>query len=356
MFKDLKMILKDTRAHLMTGISHMIPFVVAGGILLAGSVMLYGKPGVPDTKFYKELFFIGVAGFELMVPILAAYIGFSISGRAALAPCAIGALVGTKMGTGFLGGLIAGLVGGIVVFYIKKLKVPKVFRSVMPMFIIPIVGTFIVAGFMQWIVGAPIATITASMTAFLNGLRGANIIFLAIIIGFMIAFDMGGPVNKVAYAFAVMLVSEKVFNIPGIVSVAIATPPIGVGLATFIAKNKFTPEERESGLAAILMGCVGITEGAIPFAAKSPLKVIPTLMIGSAVGGVTAALLKVEVMVAWGGLIVLPVTKNRIGFVIAILVGSLVTAFLLIAVMKSISAEEVKTDSEKDDVELELNF
>lgn len=356
MLNDLKVILKDTRRHLMTGVSHMIPFVVAGGILLALSVVMTGKAGVPESGVYKDLFFIGVAGFELMVPILAAYIGYSISERAALAPAAIGALVGSKMGTGFLGGLIAGLLGGIVVYYLKKIKVPKVFRSVMPIFVIPIVGTFIVAGLMQWVIGTPIAGLTTSLTNFLEGMRGANIVILATIMGCMIAFDMGGPVNKVAYAFVIMMVSEGVYNIPGISSVAVATPPIGVGLATFLARKKYTSEDREAGLAAILMGCVGITEGAIPFAAKSPLKVIPTLMAGSVVGGVTAALLKVESMAAWAGIIVLPVVKNRVGFLIALLAGSLTTAILLNLVLKNQNVEKKDEVSSSDDVDLEFGM
>ncbi|MDF3635576.1 PTS fructose-like transporter subunit EIIC, partial [Enterobacter hormaechei] len=161
--KELVHILKNTRQHLMTGVSHMIPFVVSGGILLAVSVMLYGKGAVPDAATdpnLKKLFDIGVAGLTLMVPFLAAYIGYSIAERAALAPCAIAAWVGNSFGAGFFGAIIAGIFGGIVVWYLKKLPVPKVLRSVMPIFIIPIIGTFITAGIMMWGLGEPVGSLT----------------------------------------------------------------------------------------------------------------------------------------------------------------------------------------------------
>ncbi len=209
--KELVQILKNTRQHLMTGVSHMIPFVVAGGILLAVSVMLYGKGAVPDAATdpnLKKLFDIGVAGLTLMVPFLAAYIGYSIAERSALAPCAIGAWVGNSFGAGFFGALIAGLIGGIVVHYLKKIPVHKVLRSVMPIFVIPIVGTFITAGIMMWGLGEPIGALTSSLTQWLQGMQQGSIVLLAVIMGLMLAFDMGGPVNKVAYAFMLICVAQ----------------------------------------------------------------------------------------------------------------------------------------------------
>ncbi len=349
--EDLKNILKNLRQHLMTGVSYMIPFVVAGGILLSLSVVLNGEAGVPQSGWKKDLFFIGVAGFKLMIPILAAYIGFSIADKPAIAPCAIAAWVGNEMGTGFIGALVAGVLGGIVVFYLKKIPVPKVFRSIMPIFVIPIVGTLITAGFMQWVIGAPIANMTIGLTNWLNSMRGANIILLAIIIGSMEAFDMGGPINKVAYAFVILCVSQNIINIPGISAVCVATPPIGMGLATLINKKAFSEEDRDAGIAGILMGSVGITEGAIPFAAKNPLKVIPSLMIGTSVAGAIAAALGVTCKVAWGGLIVLPLVGNKLGFIIALLAGSLTIA-LLVNFLKIGESEENKDE----DVELDISF
>ncbi|EIY4982284.1 PTS fructose transporter subunit EIIC [Klebsiella quasipneumoniae] len=249
---ELVQILKNTRQHLMTGVSHMIPFVVSGGILLAVSVMLYGKGAVPDAATdpnLKKLFDIGVAGLTLMVPFLAAYIGYSIADRAALAPCAIGAWVGNSFGAGFFGALIAGMIGGLVVYYLKKIPVHKVLRSVMPIFIIPIIGTFITAGIMMWGLGEPVGALTANLTGWLQGMREGSIVVLAIIMGLMLAFDMGGPVNKVAYAFMLICVSQGVYSVVAIAAVGIAVPPLGMGLATLIGRKYFTAEERETGKA-----------------------------------------------------------------------------------------------------------
>lgn len=351
---DLLVILKDTRKHLMTGVSYMIPFVVAGGIILAASVMLSGKGAVPDTKFLKDLFDIGVVGFTLMVPILAAYIGFSIADRPALAPAAIAGMVGAKMGAGFFGGIIAGLLAGIVVFYLKKIKVPSVFRSVMPIFVIPIIGTLICAGLMMWVLGAPIASLTSSLTEWLRGFQSGSIVVLATIMGLMIAFDMGGPVNKVAYAFAVLCVGEHIYNVAGISAVAVAVPSVGMGLASLLGGGRlYNHEEREAGKASLLMGCVGITEGAIPFAAADPLRVIPSIMFGTACGAVTAALLGVECYAAWGGLIVLPVVNGKMGFVIALAVGSVVTA-LCVNFLKSIAGARDEKLQAQDDLSFDI--
>ncbi|YBD35856.1 PTS fructose transporter subunit EIIC [Klebsiella pneumoniae] len=314
---ELVQILKNTRQHLMTGVSHMIPFVVSGGILLAVSVMLYGKGAVPDAASdpnLKKLFDIGVAGLTLMVPFLAAYIGYSISDRAALAPCAIGAWVGNSFGAGFFGALIAGMIGGLVVYYLKKIPVHKVLRSVMPIFIIPIVGTFITAGIMMWGLGEPVGALTANLTGWLQGMREGSIVVLAIIMGLMLAFDMGGPVNKVAYAFMLICVSQGVYSVVAIAAVGIAVPPLGMGLATLIGRKYFTAEERETGKAA-LMGA--------------------------------------QCYAGWGGLIVLPVVQGKLGFVAALLVGACVSAACVI-LLKAF-AKKKPTNVATDD-ELDLDF
>lgn len=355
---DLVHILKNTRQHLMTGVSHMIPFVVAGGILLAVSVMLYGKGAVPDAATsanLKKLFDIGVAGLTLMVPFLAAYIGYSIADRSALAPCAIGAWVGNSFGAGFFGALIAGLLGGIIVFYIKKIPVPKVLRSVMPIFVIPIIGTLLTAGIMMWGLGAPVGALTHHLTVGLQGMQQGSIVLLAIIMGLMIAFDMGGPVNKVAYAFMLICVAQGIYTIVAIAAVAIATPPVGLGLATLIGRKYYTTEEREAGKAAIIMGCVGITEGAIPFAAADPLRVIPSIMLGTACSAVTVALLGVKCYAGWGGLIVLPVIDGKLGFIFALLVGAVVTA-VCVNVLKSIAARKQSLKQSEKEEDLDLDF
>ena len=339
---ELVHILKNTRQHLMTGVSHMIPFVVAGGILLAVSVMLYGKGAVPDAATdpnLKKLFDIGVAGLTLMVPFLAAYIGYSIAERSALAPCAIGAWVGNSFGAGFFGALIAGIIGGIVVYYLKKIPVHKVLRSVMPIFVIPVIGTFITAGIMMWGLGEPVGALTASLTQWLQGMQQGS---------------MGGPINKVAYAFMLICVAQGVYTVVAIAAVGICVPPLGLGLATLVGRKNFSSEEREAGKAALVMGCVGVTEGAIPFAAADPLRVIPSIMLGSACGAATAALFGAQCYAGWGGLIVLPVVEGKLGYVAAVAVGAVVTA-ICVNVLKSLARKNVSQTDEKED-DLDLDF
>ena len=336
---ELVQILKNTRQHLMTGVSHMIPFVVSGGILLAVSVMLYGKGAVPDAATdpnLKKLFDIGVAGLTLMVPFLAAYIGYSISDRAALAPCAIGAWVGNSFGAGFFGALIAGIIGGLVVYYLKKIPVHKVLRSVMPIFVIPIIGTFITAGIMMWGLGEPIGALTASLTGWLQGMREGSIVILAIIMGLMLAFDMGGPVNKAAYAFGVGLLSTQTYAPMAAIMAAGMVPPLALGLATLVARNKFDKAQQEGGKAALVLGLCFITEGAIPFAARDPMRVLPCCIVGGAVTGAMSMAVGAKLMAPHGGLFVLLIPgaiTPVLGYLMAIVVGTLV-AGLSYAVLK----------------------
>ena len=341
MMNEFTGLMKRTREHLMSGVSYMIPFIVAGGILLALSVLLSGQAAEPKSSYFLDgMFKIGVAGFTLFIPILAGFIAFSMADRPGIAPGAIGGLLASQIGAGFLGGLIAGLVAGIVVFYLKKIPVSKTMRPIMPIFVIPIVGTFIVGGLMIFVIGTPIASLMAGLTTWLQSMSGANKIVLGLILGAMIAFDMGGPVNKVAYTFGVFMLGAGVYSVMGAVGVAIMTPPVGMGLATFLAPKKYTYEERENGRAAILMGMIGITEGAIPFAAADPLRVIPSLMVGSAAGAVTAMILNVGNRAPWGGWIVLPVAINIIGYIIASLVGVVITAFMVNALKKPVVEKE----------------
>ena len=363
---DLKDLFKNTRQHLMTGVSYMIPFVVAGGVLLALSVLLYGSAAVPPKgTALNQLFNIGAAGLGLMVPILAGFIAFSMVDRPGIAPGVIGGYLAGQIGAGFLGGIIAGLFAGLVVFYLKKIKVPSVMRSVMPIFVIPLVGTFLVGGLMVWVVGQPIAGVMIAMKAWLEGLGTGNLVLLGVILGLMIAFDMGGPVNKVAYAFGVAMVgtidpatgmaAPIALKIMAGIGVAICTPPIGMGVATFLAPKKYTTEEREAGKAGILMGLIGITEGAIPFAASDPFRVIPSIMVGSAVGSVTAMLLGAGNPAPWGGWIVLPVSTGGFGYVIATLVGVAVTALMVNALKRTVKVDESKIVTSKNE-EIEIDF
>ena len=363
---DLKSLFKNTRQHLMTGVSYMIPFVVAGGVLLALSVLLYGTAATPPKgTALNDLFNIGAAGLGMMVPILGGFIAYSMVDRPGIAPGAIGGYLAGQIGAGFLGGIVAGLLAGLVVFYLKKIKVPSIMRSVMPIFVIPLVGTFVVGGLMVWVLGHPIANAMVGMRAWLNGMGTGNIVALGIILGLMIAFDMGGPVNKVAYGFGAAMVgtidpatgmaAPIALKIMAGIGVAICTPPIGMGVATFLAPKKYTTEEKEAGKAGILMGLIGITEGAIPFAAADPLRVIPSIMVGSACGSVTAMLLGAGNPAPWGGWIVLPVASGKFGYIIGTAVGVVVTA-LIVNTLKKTVKEETKKSSSADNEGIELEF
>lgn len=347
-------LLKDTRKHLVTGVSYMLPFVVAGGVLLALSVMLSGTPSAPESGILKDIWDIGVGGMSLFVPIMGGFIAFSMVDRPGIAPGAIGAYLANSIGAGFLGGMLAGILAGIVVYYLKRIKVPPIMRSIMPIFIIPLVGTFVVGGLIVWVLGIPIAALMTNLTTWLNGMSGTSKVLLGIILGSMIAFDMGGPLNKVAFGFAVGLVATNP-QVMAAVGVAICTPPLGLALATFIAPKKFTTEEKESGKAAIIMGLIGITEGAIPFAAADPLRVIPSIMVGGAAGSVTSLLLNAANHAPWGGWIVLPVVENIFGYIIATIVGVVVTALMVSALKKPASELPIDTQEDLGD-ELDIDF
>ncbi len=349
----MKEMMKNTRQHLMTGVSYMIPFVVAGGVLLALAVMISGKAAVPDTGILKAMSDIGIAGLTLFVPVLGGFIAFSMVDRPGIAPGMIGAYLANSVGAGFLGGIAAGILAGIVVFYLKKIKVPSVMRSVMPIFVIPLVGTLTVGLLITYVIGQPIANVMVGLNGWLGSMQGSSKIVLGIILGSMMAFDMGGPVNKTAYFFASGLILTHP-ELMGAVGVAICTPPLGMALATFIAPKKYRTEEREAGKAALIMGFIGITEGAIPFAASDPLRVIPAIVLGGAAGSVTAFLVGAANHAPWGGWIVLPVVENRLGYIFATLVGVAVTAFVVNFLKKEVSDEVTETGGNMD--ELDISF
>lgn len=349
---DLVKILKDTRKYLMTGVSYMIPFVVTGGVILAVSVMLSGQTAVPDAGILGKIAQIGSAGLGLMVPILSGYIAFSISDRAALAPGIIGGYLANSVGAGFIGGLISGILAGIIVYYLKKVKVPSALRSVMPIFIIPLVGSFVVSGIMLFAVGEPIAALMQGLTNWLENMGSANIALLAFILGAMNNVDMGGPIGKVSYGFGTAMLSnidpatglplESSLMIMAAVGVSCAIPPLACGISTLLFQNKFTTEEKEAGKAALIMGTVSISEGAIPFAATDPLRVIPSLIISGGVGAAIAALFGAGNPVPWGGLIVAPVVNNPLVYVAAILIGSFLGAVLIGLLKKEPREDKLK--------------
>jgi fructose-specific PTS system IIC-like component len=332
----------------------MIPFVVAGGVLLALAVMISGQAAVPDTGILKAISDVGIAGLTLFVPILGGFIAFSMVDRPGIAPGMISAYLANQVGGGFLGGMIAGLVAGIVVFYLKQIKVPPVMRSVMPIFIIPLVGTLISGLIIVLLLGQPIANLMVALNSWLEGMQGASKVVLGLILGSMIAFDMGGPVNKTAFFFAVALI-ETHPELMAAVAVPVCTPPLGLGLATLIKPKKFNVEEREAGKAALIMGTIGITEGAIPFAAADPVKVIPSIVAGGAAASITSLLLGAANHAPWGGLIVLPVVTGRIQYFIAVLVGMAVTALVVTMLKKNVTEDVVNTSAINDEVNIEFD-
>ncbi|AJQ62423.1 PTS system mannose-specific EIIBCA component ManP (plasmid) [Bacillus thuringiensis serovar morrisoni str. 4AA1] len=337
--------------HLMNGVSFMVPFIVVGGLLIAIALTLGGEktPGglmIPDGSFWKTIEQIGGASFTFMVPILAGYIAYSIADKPGLVPgmiggyiAATGSFYGSESGAGFLGGIIAGFLAGYVALGIKKIKVPKAIQPIMPIIIIPVFASLVVGLAFIFIIGAPVAQAFESLTAWLAGMQGSSSILLALILGAMISFDMGGPVNKVAFLFGSAMIGEGNYEIMGPIAAAICIPPIGMGLATFVGKRKFQESEREMGKASFTMGLFGITEGAIPFAAQDPLRVIPSIMAGSMTGAVIAMIGHVGDRVAHGGPIVavLGAVDNVFMFFVAVIVGSVVTAIVVNVLKKDIS-------------------
>ncbi|MDC3411962.1 PTS fructose transporter subunit IIABC [Aquibacillus sp. 3ASR75-11] len=336
--------------HLMNGVSYMVPFIVVGGLLIALALTIGGEqtPGgivIPEDSIWKKIESLGGTAFMFMVPILAGFIAVSIADRPGLVPGMIGGYIaangsfyGSDAGAGFIGGIIAGFLAGYVALAIKKLKVPKAIQPVMPIIFIPIISSVITGLLFIFVIGAPIAQVFEGLTAMLAGMQGASSILLAVILGAMIAFDMGGPFNKVAFLFGSAMIAEGNYEIMGPIAVAICIPPIGMGLATFMNKKKYLPNEREAGKASFTMGFFGITEGAIPFAAQDPLRVIPSIMVGSMVGSVIAMLGNVGDKVAHGGPIVavLGAVDNVVFFFIAATAGILVTAFMVNMLKKDV--------------------
>lgn len=366
---DQKSGLQMVYQHLMNGVSFMVPFIVVGGLLMAIALTLGGNATpeglkIPEDSFWKSIENIGSLAFSFMVPILAGYIAVSIADKPGLVPGMIGGAIaadgsfyGSEAGAGFLGGIVAGFLAGYIAKWIKNIKIPKAMAPIMPIIIIPIISSIIVGLIFIFVIGAPIASIFEGLTTWLKGMQGANSVILALIIGAMIAFDMGGPVNKVAFLFGSALIAEGNYSVMGMVAVAVCTPPIGLGLATFFNKRKFNKGEIEMGKASFTMGLFGITEGAIPFAAQDPLRIIPANMVGAMVAAVIASIGGVGDRVAHGGPIVavLGGIDKILWFFIAVIVGSIVT-MLVTLLLKKKEKSLVKTDTADSDSNLTSSF
>ncbi len=330
--------------HLMTGVSFMLPFVVAGGLLIAIAFALGGIYVYEDQyagTLGHTLFQIGAKGaFTLMVPALAGYIAWSIADRPGLAPGMTGGVIAGTIGAGFLGGIVAGFIAGYGVLWLNRaIKLPKTLQGLKPVLILPLLGTALTGLLMYYVVGEPTARLLATITAFLQGMQGTSAALLGLLLGGMMAVDMGGPVNKAAYAFATTLIAANVLEPMAAVMCAGMVPPIALAVACRLLPARFTPEEREAGNAAFVLGLAFVTEGAIPFAARDPLRVIPSLIAGSAVAGAICMALGVAQRVPHGGLFVLPIPNavtNLTGFGIALVAGTAVSVLALALVKRRI--------------------
>jgi PTS system fructose-specific IIC component len=372
------------RQWLMTGVSYMIPFVAAGGIMIAIGFMLAqvagGKTGaIVVTKLYSltgppvpnpthivnivtnfnpadgmhwaALFFlVGGAAFGFLVPILSGFIAFAIADRPGLAPGIVGGFIAFTIGAGFLGGIATGFIGGFIALWISRWKVPKGIRGVMPVVVIPLVSVFITGAVLILILGRPLKALSDGLASWLNSLTGSNLILLGVLLGLMMAFDMGGPVNKVAYTFATtglataaLATGGTSLKIMAAVMAAGMTPPLGLALATTIRRHLFSEAERENGQAAWLLGASFITEGAIPFAAADPLRVIPSCMLGSGVTGGLVMLFGSTLRAPHGGIWVTPLIGNPLLYLLAIAIGTVITAAAVIA-LKAAGPGPVKTE------------
>lgn len=332
--------------HLLTGVSYMLPIVVAGGLCIALSFVFGIQAFKEQGTLAAALMDIGSgAAFKLMIPILSGYIAYSIADRPGLTPGLIGGMLAVNLEAGFLGGIISGFLGGYIALVIRdRINLPQHFEGLKPVLVIPLLSTLAVGLLMIYVVGAPVKTIMDTMTHFLQGMGSTNAVILGLILGSMMAVDMGGPVNKAAYTFAVGLLTSDTYMPMAAVMAAGMTPPLGISIATLIGGSRFTQAEREAGKAAGVLGLSFITEGAIPFAAKDPLRVIPSLIVGSAVTGAMSMYFGVELHAPHGGIFVLaiPNAVNHLGwYALAILTGTIVTTIALLILKPSLEEPKV---------------
>ncbi|MDN3293031.1 fructose-specific PTS transporter subunit EIIC [Streptomyces ficellus] len=333
------------RKWLMSGVSYMVPFVAAGGLLIAlgfaiGGYTINKAPSVAEHFAWGQadswaalLFQVGGLAFSFLVPVLAGYIAYGMADRPGLVPGFVGGAVALSINAGFLGGLAAGLIAGGVVMGIQRLRVPAPLRGIMPVVVIPLISSIVVGFLMFLVIGKPIASLQSALTDWLSGLSGANAIVLGVILGLMMCFDLGGPLNKVAYTFAIgglASPNEGSLKVMAAVMAAGMVPPLAMALATVVRAKLFTKAERENGKAAWVLGASFITEGAIPFAAADPLRVIPSAMVGGAVTGALSMAFECTLRAPHGGIWVVPLIGNPFLYLVAIIAGTLVSAGLVI--------------------------
>lgn len=338
--------------HLMNGVSHMLPFVVGGGILIAIAFLIDGfcvdinsLPADQRSNFgtitEAAALFKGIGGiaFEFMLPILSGFIAMSIADRPGLAVGFVGGAIAANGTSGFLGALVAGFLAGYTVLLLKKIldKLPESLDGMKPVLLYPLLGIFIVGVIMQFVVEPPIGALNAAINEGLKGLNGSSAVLLGALLGGMMSVDMGGPVNKAAYVFGTASIAAGNYNIMAAVMIGGMVPPIAIALATLFFKNKFTAEQRKAGPTNFIMGLSFISEGAIPFAASDPLRVIPACVVGSAVAGALSMAFGCTLMAPHGGIFVVPTIGNPVMYLIALLIGSVISCVLLGLLKKKVN-------------------
>ncbi|WP_246804225.1 PTS fructose transporter subunit IIC [Desulfosarcina cetonica] len=345
--KQLKKARSATRSgpykHLMTGVSYMLPVVVAGGLLIALAFAFGGiYAGDKEGSFGWALMQIGGAtAFALFVPVLAGFIAYSIADRPGITPGLVGGMLATTVGAGFLGGIVAGFIAGYLTQFLNdKIKLPENLQGLKPVLILPLISTLVVGLLMIYLIGPPVKVALNGLESWLSNLQEGSALLLGVILGAMMAFDMGGPVNKAAYTFSVGLLASKIYAPMAAVMAAGMVPPLGLALAATLFKNRFTADEREASKAAFVLGISFITEGAIPYAARDPFRVIPSIMVGAAVTGALSMVFGVKLLVPHGGIFVLLIpnaVSQLLPYVIAIVIGTLATTGMLFLLKKPVA-------------------
>ncbi|GAA0468710.1 MULTISPECIES: fructose-specific PTS transporter subunit EIIC [Tatumella] len=334
--------------HLMTGVSHMLPLVVAGGLCIALS-FVFGIEAFkqPGTLAAALMDIGGKAAFALMVPVLAGYISYSIADRPGLAPGLIGGMLAATGGAGFLGGIVAGFLAGYTArFLTQKIRLPASMEALKPVLVIPLLATLVTGLIMIFVVGGPVARVMAGLTNFLASMTTANAVLLGVLLGAMQCFDLGGPVNKAAYTFGVGLLASHTYGPMAAIMASGMVPALGMGISTWLAKTKFSQQEREAGKASFVLGLCFISEGAIPFAARDPIRVIPSTMTGGALAGGMSMYFGCTLMAPHGGLFVLaiPNAVDHVGlYLLAIITGSLVTGAMYALLKPGLALTTVKS-------------
>ncbi|GFZ26147.1 PTS fructose transporter subunit IIC [Lactobacillus corticis] len=366
---DAKKIGKTLEKHIMTGISYMIPLIITGAVLMAISrvgASFFGINNIWDAKWATaNNWFVqflhtddgwGSLALGMMFPVISAYISYSIADKGGIVPGLVSGLLVANMNAGFLGALASGLIAGYTVkLLVKYIHLPEAAKSVLPIFIVPVVGSLVTLLLIQYVIGVPFAQINVGLSNWLKGLTGTNKILLAAIIGGMVGFDLGGPVNKAAVTTAMALLTSGVYDPNTAAQISIIIPPLGLGLATFIQKKKFSKDLREAGQASLVMGLIGVSEGAIPFAVEKPLTIIPINVIGCAIGSALGVGLGAVNRAPISGFYGWFAVQNWWWYIFAIAVGTLVVTGLTLLTRQPVS-DETENNKVEDQQETDNNY